>query len=222
MPEGPRLWEGTPRGGTRPTPEMGGGRQRFAPPFLSGFMRQENKIRGNTRTVRRQYAARNWTFTRVLPGIAGYCRVVGPGEISSAEFEVRNGAGRQCLGSAELLPTFPDGSYRFVPAGTAWYRIKFFAGGACTQYSGVAQKREKVAPSLLFSPRSRVAGREWETAAFFGPFLSWKGLVSRRLGRIRGKISQQAEPALNIAKRRGPGRARFSSVENGLHRGKPR
>ena len=43
------------------------------------FMRQENRLRGNTRTVRRQYAARNWTFVRVLPGIAGYCRVAGPG-----------------------------------------------------------------------------------------------------------------------------------------------
>ena len=41
------------------------------------FTRQENWIRGNKRTVRRQYAARNWTFVRVLPGIAGYCRVVG-------------------------------------------------------------------------------------------------------------------------------------------------
>ena len=46
----------------------------------SDFMRQENKIRGNTRTLRRQYAARNQPSVRVLPGIAGYCRVVGPGE----------------------------------------------------------------------------------------------------------------------------------------------
>jgi hypothetical protein len=43
-------------------------------------MRQENWLRGNTRTLRRQYPARNRTFVRVLPGIAGYCRVVGPGE----------------------------------------------------------------------------------------------------------------------------------------------
>src|ERR1700722_6824002 len=47
---------------------------------LPDFTRQENKIRGNRRTLRRQYAARNWTFVRVLPGIAGYCRVVGPWE----------------------------------------------------------------------------------------------------------------------------------------------
>jgi hypothetical protein len=73
------------------------------------------------RTVRRQYAARNWTFTRVLPGIAGYCRVVGPGEIrrlrraqsSRAECEVRNEAGRTA-------------SVRISPPGTAWDRINFF------------------------------------------------------------------------------------------------
>jgi hypothetical protein len=58
---------------------------RMTLPLLGDFMRQEKRIRGNTRTVRRQYAARNWTFTRVLPGIAGYCRVVGPGEIRGAE-----------------------------------------------------------------------------------------------------------------------------------------
>ena len=52
-------------------------------PGLPDFTRQENWIRGNRRTVRRQYAARNWTFVRVLPGIAGYCRVVGPVEIRS-------------------------------------------------------------------------------------------------------------------------------------------
>src|SRR5580698_6884840 len=48
-------------------------------PDLPDFMRQENRICGNTRTLKRQYAARNWTFVRVLPGIAGYCRVVGLG-----------------------------------------------------------------------------------------------------------------------------------------------
>jgi hypothetical protein len=54
------------------------------------FMRQEIWLRGNTRTLKRQYAARNWTFTRVLPGIAGYCRVVGPGEkIDGWEVEIR-------------------------------------------------------------------------------------------------------------------------------------
>jgi len=50
-------------------------------PYLAGirgFTRQGNRLSGNRRTVRRQYAARNWTFVRVLPGIAGYCRVVGP------------------------------------------------------------------------------------------------------------------------------------------------
>jgi len=46
----------------------------------SDFTRQEYWIRGNTRTLRRQYAARKRVIVRVLPGIAGYCRVVGPWE----------------------------------------------------------------------------------------------------------------------------------------------
>jgi hypothetical protein len=70
------------------------------------FTRQENRIRGNTRTVRRQYAARKWTFVRVLPDIAGYCRVVGPWKFGAPSAE---------RGMAEV-----------VPAGTAWYRINFF------------------------------------------------------------------------------------------------
>ncbi len=41
-------------------------------------MRQEIR---NTR----QYAAKELASVRVLPGIAGYCRVMGPGEIRRAE-----------------------------------------------------------------------------------------------------------------------------------------
>jgi hypothetical protein len=55
------------------------------------FMRQEKWLRGNTRTLKRQYAARNWTFVRVLPGIAGYCRVTGPGENSQTSTRLRRG-----------------------------------------------------------------------------------------------------------------------------------
>ncbi len=49
------------------------------------FMRQEKRICGNRRTLRRQYAARKWASVRVLPGIAGYCRVVGPWEFSTTD-----------------------------------------------------------------------------------------------------------------------------------------
>ncbi len=45
-------------------------------PGLPDFTRQENWLRGNKRTLKRQYAARNWTFVRLLPDIAGYCRVL--------------------------------------------------------------------------------------------------------------------------------------------------
>jgi hypothetical protein len=77
------------------------------------FTRQENWIRGNTRTLRRQYAARNWVFVRVLPGIAGYCRVVGP-----SEFGVRSA---KC-GMGRVGPL----TVRLGPPGAAWERLIFF------------------------------------------------------------------------------------------------
>ena len=108
------------------------------------FTRQENWIRGNTRTLRRQYAARNWVFVRVLPGIAGYCRVVGPGEklrVGSQRMEVtlsltptlspRRGSrlllrmerGLDC-GRVPAFVTDPRfWSDRFGPAGTGWDRL---------------------------------------------------------------------------------------------------
>ncbi len=79
-------------------------------------MRQKNKISGNMRTLKRQYAARNWPSVRLLPDIAAYCRVMGPVEIRNAEFGVRNGADRSAYG----------------PPGTAWYRLgpdKIFSPG---------------------------------------------------------------------------------------------
>ena len=66
----------------------------FWKPHGGDFTRQEKRIRGNTRTLRRQYAARNWTFVRVLPGIAGYCRVVGPGENSETSTNSVESLGR--------------------------------------------------------------------------------------------------------------------------------
>jgi hypothetical protein len=115
-------------------------------PSHRDFMRQENKIRGNTRTVRRQYAARKWASVRVLPGIAGYCRVVGPGKkVDGRELmvESQNHARPHpsllpqekeppavaCRTGSESRACFCTGkdsagmSYRFVPAGTAWYRL---------------------------------------------------------------------------------------------------
>jgi hypothetical protein len=134
------------------------------------FMRQENRIRGNTRTVRRQYAARKWPSVRVLPGIAGYCRVAGPWEkVDGLELMVESQnharphpglvgfpspprygcpnwdvrfahcgpqekeppavARRTGSGSWVCFSAGDDSAaraYRFVPAGTAWYRINFF------------------------------------------------------------------------------------------------
>jgi hypothetical protein len=86
-------------------------------------------LRGNRRNVRRQYAARKWGIVRVLPGIAGYCRVVGMWEkkgsprpkVQSPKFGEEHGGS---LGE-RALP-----SYRVVPAGTAWDRLgpdKFFS-----------------------------------------------------------------------------------------------
>ncbi len=66
------------------------------------------------------------------PLIAAYCRVMGPVEIRSAEFGVRNGkrGSKSKVGRRE--------SYRFVPAGSAWDRLgpdKIFSPGeACIQY----------------------------------------------------------------------------------------
>jgi hypothetical protein len=37
-------------------------------------------LSGNRRVVRRQYAAKKLATTRVLPGMAGYCRVTGGGK----------------------------------------------------------------------------------------------------------------------------------------------
>jgi hypothetical protein len=96
--------------------------------------------------VTRQYAARKWAIVRVLPDIAGYCRVVEPREKIIAEmtlalipaFSPRRR--RRLLPRVELAPghgrvpacarSRAAGSYRFVPPGTAWYRINFFL---CTQ-----------------------------------------------------------------------------------------
>jgi hypothetical protein len=50
------------------------------------------RIRGNMRTVRRQYAAREMASVRVLPGIAGYCRIRGPREIQKEKLKKRRGA----------------------------------------------------------------------------------------------------------------------------------
>jgi hypothetical protein len=48
------------------------------------------RIRGNTRTVKWQYAAKELASVRVLPGIAGYCRVMGPKEIQKVKFKMKN------------------------------------------------------------------------------------------------------------------------------------
>jgi len=89
------------------------------------FTRQENWIRGNTRTVKRQYTARKLVIVRLLPGIAAYCRVVGPVEIWTPEWDKAQAKNRGekdgPLGERALPP------YRFVPPGTAWDRINFFS-----------------------------------------------------------------------------------------------
>ena len=88
-------------------------------PGLPDFTRQEKWLCGNKRTLKWQYAARNWASVRILPGIVGYCRIVGPCEFGMrrAECGVRV-VGKICR------------AYRFGPAGTAWYRLgpdKFFS-----------------------------------------------------------------------------------------------
>ena len=67
-------------------------------------------IRGNMRTVKRQYAARKMSSVRVLPGIAGYCRVMG-----FSEFQMQNSKGK--------IDGEWGGAVRFGPAGTAWDRL---------------------------------------------------------------------------------------------------
>jgi hypothetical protein len=67
------------------------------------------QIRGNTRTVMRQYAAKERASVRVLPGIAGYCRVTGPGDFSgcarsSAPRSARNGNGGKKMRRSSEAP----------------------------------------------------------------------------------------------------------------------
>ncbi len=112
------------------------------------------------RTLKRQYAARNWTFVRLLPDIAAYCRVVGPGEIRSAEFEVRNGSGdANCTDCHEWksghrrcklhLPSMPlplrRGRTACGPHKSAWDRLgpdKFFSPRKTTRAMCFKEGRE--------------------------------------------------------------------------------
>jgi hypothetical protein len=99
-----------------------------------------------------------------------------------------NSAGGACthLRSAALSPVWSRSirSYRFVPAGTAWYRLgpdKFFsphAGGACTQYCGrgnVSFAPTNVGGYLL--SRS-LSGRRWDYAG------AYAGLSGTKMGRF--------------------------------------
>jgi hypothetical protein len=118
------------------------------------FTRQENWLRGNTRTLKRQYAARNWTFVRVLPGIAGYCRVVGPWEKKAVQ-SPRSKATRGVRGR-QKLPV--------VPPGTAWYRINFLQAEPAPNISeGLLpvghQKREGAEAGKCGFRRVKIHGR---------------------------------------------------------------
>jgi hypothetical protein len=84
-----------------------------------GYAAIGERLGGNTRQGNGPSSA----YCRVLPGIAGYCRVVGPGEIRNAK----------CGGDGWVKVAGRTASCRLVPLGTAWDRIKIFAGGACTQ-----------------------------------------------------------------------------------------
>jgi hypothetical protein len=87
-------------------------------------------LRGNRRTVIRQYAARKYGNVRVLPGIAGYCRVVGPWDFSTTDLPATGastaGEHRWHAGSETGAPADGPLTVRLGPLGTAWGRIYFF------------------------------------------------------------------------------------------------
>jgi hypothetical protein len=99
------------------------------------------QIRGNTRTVRRQYAANELASVRVLPGIAGYCRVM--------SFRDFFGARNAAWGHAAYNPD----AVRFGTPGNAWERLgtdKFFS--RCKKMS---------LKSLFRGPKFQTGGRRW-------------------------------------------------------------
>ncbi len=61
------------------------------------------QIRGNTRTVKRQYAAKEMTSVRVLPGIAGYCRVMGAGDFFQGSVVVLPGCNHNMWGCSDCV-----------------------------------------------------------------------------------------------------------------------
>jgi hypothetical protein len=93
------------------------------------------RIRGNTRTVRRQYAANEWASVRILPDIAGYCRVTGPGDFFTESVAVLPGYNHNMWGcpisnAKGKIDEGTGGSVRFGTPGNAWERLgtdKFFS-----------------------------------------------------------------------------------------------
>ena len=156
-------------------------------------MRQENWIRGNTRTVRRQYAARKRAIVRVLPGIAGYCRVVGPGKKVDGQSDARphpgllpqekeppavaRRTGSWSWACSRLFSRSTGGggtlTVRLGSPGSPWERINFFSGRK-NEVQVCGGNRNDACKWLIFRQLSPFL-------TFLCPFLSRKGLVSRRL-----------------------------------------
>jgi hypothetical protein len=150
------------------------------------FMRQENWIRGNTRTVIRQYAARKLASVRLLPGIAGYCRVVGPCEFGrrSAECGVRAGEACSHRTGRTGYPDIPVGAYG--PHKSAWDRLgplKFFS----PRKSGEENRCEGLWSG--FAGTQSVGGLSGRAPCRFGKMGRWTELGESKMAGDSDKLA---------------------------------
>jgi hypothetical protein len=136
--------------------------------FMGGNRRQEKWLRGNRRTVKRQYAARNWTFVRVLPDIAAYCRVMGPREIRSTVRRVWKGQAKLKL---ELR----------TRARLSQVQVALPIDDTTNGFDVLAQVIGSLLVTNILSHFSR----------YFAPFLSLNRMISRQLWTFQGFFSHK-------------------------------